>query len=75
MQKLQLRAAAASGSTTFHVDHATIRTDLERLRAESTQRGAYARSPRSNVLTRRACAGTRICAEPALRRAYARSPH
>ena len=35
MQELQLRAAAASGSTTFH---ATIRTDLERLRAESTQR-------------------------------------
>ena len=30
MQKLQLRAAAASGSTTFHVDHAAIRTNLER---------------------------------------------
>ena len=30
MQKLQLRAAAASGSTTFHVDHAAIRTSLER---------------------------------------------
>ena len=30
VQKLQLRAAAASGSTTFHVDHAAIRTNLER---------------------------------------------
>ena len=30
VQKLQLRAAAASGSTTFHVGHAAIRTSLER---------------------------------------------
>jgi len=30
MQKLQFRPAAASGSTTFHVDHAAIRTNLER---------------------------------------------
>ena len=30
MQKLPLRAAATSGGTTFHVDHAAIRTNLER---------------------------------------------
>ena len=30
MQKLQFWPAAASGSTTFHVDHAAIRTNLER---------------------------------------------